>query len=204
MAVSVADRRNRAFTGERHHFPMNRIVSALAVAFRFAGALVVGLVLVLILQTLIAFAQVALDEPASRVFQALDGPFFPLGLVAVLALAVRYAATGRLTTADRVLGTAVAVATAAAAIVVVPVAAIVVTGVVVASFLFAVAGGGEFVTAVLAPIGGWAIVASNAALLLIGVLGFGIYVLWRRDAGGEEPMARPPGEVPFDASRPPS
>jgi len=149
---------------------MSKVIALGVGALRFAGVLVVGVLLL----TSVQFVLLLSGETG----QSLSRLIFPLGLLLVTILALRLAFRGNVTTFDRAAATAAAGVSAVGLTFVGIVAGAVLLGALVLSWLFLIAGGGGSVAAVFGPVAIAAGAIFAVAMLSARGLVYSGYRMW--------------------------
>lgn len=138
---------------------------------RFAVALIIGVGLVVVAQFSLLFFGDA---------HRFSGPVLWFGTVAAVALALRYAISGKLTRFDRVAASAATAITAGGLFALVAMAALAVVALVALSLVFSIGGGADTAKNYLGPMIGQASIALWLALLGIAGLGYAVFRVWRK------------------------
>ena len=149
---------------------MGQIGRVARATLRFVAALVIGVCLVVVAQfSLLLFGEA----------QRFSGLVLWFGTVAAVALALRYAISGKLTGFDRVAASAATAITAGGLFALVTMAALAVAGLVALSALFMLGGGADTAKNYFGPMMGQASIVLWLALMAIAALGYAIYRVWR-------------------------
>ena len=149
---------------------MSRINSLVRATLRFAAALIIGVGLVVIAQFSLLFFGEA---------HRFSGVVLWFGTMAAVALALRYAISGKLTRFDRVAASAATAITAGGLFALVTMAGLAVVALVALSALFLIGGGADTAKNYLGPMMGQASIVLWLALLGAAGLGYAIYRVWR-------------------------
>jgi hypothetical protein len=138
---------------------------------RFVAALVIGVGLVVVAQFSLLFFGEA---------QRFSGLVLLFGTMAAVALALRYAISGKLTRFDRVAASAATAITAGGLFALVTMAGLAVVALAALSALFMIGGGADTAKNYFGPMMGHASIALWLALLAIAGLGYAVFRVWRK------------------------
>jgi hypothetical protein len=144
---------------------------------RFLAALLIGLGLAVTAQFSLLFFGA----------ERFAGPVLFFGTFAALALALRFAISGRLTVIDRVVATVAALLSAGALIVVMGMAGLAAFGLAAVSTLFSVGGGANTAREYFGPMASQASLVMDLAMLGTAGLGFALFWLWRTRRSEQTP-----------------
>jgi len=150
---------------------MNRIGGMALAALRFVAALTMGVALVVVAQ----FSLVFFGE-AHR----FSGFVLLFGTMAAVALALRYAISGKLTRFDRVAASATTAVAASGLFVFMTLAGLAAVGLVLLSLLFMIGGGADTAKSYFGPMIGYALMVLWFAALTVAALGYAMFRLWRK------------------------
>ena len=149
---------------------MSQIGRLVRATLRFVVALIVGVSLVVVAQFSLLFFGDA---------HRYSGLVLLFGTVAAVALALRYAISGKLTRFDRVTASAATAITASGLFALMAIAGLAVVGLAILSALFLIGGGANTVQNYYGPMMSQASIVMWLALLGIAGLGYIIYWVWR-------------------------
>jgi hypothetical protein len=138
---------------------------------RFVAALIIGVGLVVVAQFSLLFFGEA---------QRFSGFVLWFGTVAAVALALRYAISGKLTRFDRAAASAATAITASGLFALMTIAGLAVVGLAALSALFMIGGGADTAKNYFVPMMSQASIVLWLALLAVAGLGYAIFRVWRK------------------------
>jgi hypothetical protein len=149
---------------------MSQIGRVAFAILRFVATLIIGVTLVVVAQfSLMFFGEV----------HRYSGLVLLFGTVAAVALALRFATSGKLTRIDRVAASAAATITASGLFALMIMAGLAVVGLAALSVFFMVGGGADIATNYFGPMMSQAAIVTWLALLGTAGLGYVLYRVWR-------------------------
>jgi hypothetical protein len=149
---------------------MSQIGRLARATLRFVVALIVGVGLVIVAQFSLLFFGEA---------HRYSGLVLMFGTVAAVALALRYAISGKLMRIDRVAASAATAITAGGLFALMTMAGLAVVGLAALSALFMIGGGADTARSYFGPMMDQASIVIWLSLLAIAGLGYAIYRVWR-------------------------